>query len=72
LWVTRFSLLTSSTRFSSAAKGHPRGAFERVAEAVAAERLASAGAHYTIESAADIVNVILDIDRRVSQGAVDI
>ncbi|HUY88254.1 MAG TPA: hypothetical protein VMV10_05945 [Pirellulales bacterium] len=34
----------------------------------AALRLESAGAHYTIESAADIVPAILDIERRLQSG----
>jgi phosphonoacetaldehyde hydrolase len=36
--------------------------------AQAARRLKSAGAHYTIDSAADIVQVVLDIERRLEAG----
>jgi phosphonoacetaldehyde hydrolase len=36
--------------------------------AQAARRLKSAGAHYTIDSAADIVKVVLDIERRLEAG----
>jgi phosphonoacetaldehyde hydrolase len=38
----------------------------------AARRLDSAGAHYTIESVADIVPVLLDIDRRLARGEIPI
>jgi phosphonoacetaldehyde hydrolase len=38
----------------------------------AARRLDSAGAHYTIDSAADIVPVVLDIDRRLARGEIPI
>ncbi|HWB13552.1 MAG TPA: phosphonoacetaldehyde hydrolase [Pirellulales bacterium] len=34
----------------------------------AAERLRSAGAHYTIESAADIVPLVVDVERRLRDG----
>lgn len=45
----------------------PRVEVQRLTQQ-AAQRLSSAGAHYTIESVGDILPVIIDIDRRLQDG----